>query len=379
MKTNSKNQHHCLRVERIKTQVAARVDEFVEFIYRRAVCSGEHWRIGDKLGTPGQSLAITRRGKFAGCGYDFATDEWFNCIDLWMAARDVSFVAALVEMEHWLAGRKTSPSVRPMITKPLSALEPIAYVPRHIYSEYHEGCQRLMAHPEWTSYIAQWRGWPAPFVESLCQENWISLLIGRGAQPAIAFPVHAPSFLNEWPLRFVGYHQRQDSAVPEPSVKWHYRPNEAQDRIKIPALPIVVGDFYRASTLIITEGQWDAFTLILAMNWFETRHVAIPPGVAVVGIRGATAWQVFFRHYAKLWPRDVNVLVFPQRDEAGKKWTAVDGDSKSFCQELQFLCRRVRAIQLTGVNDWNDAWRIAPAEIDGARMAIAEFMNGGVA
>ena len=66
------------RVERIKMQVALKAAKYVEHLYPRRTQIGDQWRIGDKHGTRGQSLAITLSGPFAGCGYDFATEESFR-------------------------------------------------------------------------------------------------------------------------------------------------------------------------------------------------------------------------------------------------------------------------------------------------------------
>lgn len=60
-----------LDLDVLKATLIARLDSLVMQLYPAAVRDGNHWRLGDVDGAPGQSLAITRTGAHAGQWTDF--------------------------------------------------------------------------------------------------------------------------------------------------------------------------------------------------------------------------------------------------------------------------------------------------------------------
>jgi hypothetical protein len=356
----------------LKCEVGKRAKAFVKFLYPRGKCVGDHWRIGNEDGAPGQSLAISLTGQYAGVGYDFNTEETIDCIGMWMAARAVDFPTAVREIAEWLAGIRFNPlpPQTHVTLAPASIL--VTEPPTQVTRDFNEGVFALKSSPQWQGIIANWRGWPIPFVSSICAAGIVGTPMLDGESRGVAFPVHAP-FKTECKaaFRFIGFHQR---LAQKPA--WIYRPYPRRDGASIPSLPFVLGDFFQAHHLIIAEGQWDALTLVLSMGWYGPHGLSIPPGVAVIGVRGATSTAVFFRHYAEFWPANAKALVLPQNDDAGKKWHHVASGHMSFCQHLNNLCRGVEVLVLTDVNDWNDALRSSPQEITRACLAIQKLITG---
>ena len=66
----------------VKATLAQRIDSLVPQLYPAATLDGPHWRLGDALGAPGQSLAITRAGANAGLWKDFAGTDSGSPLDL---------------------------------------------------------------------------------------------------------------------------------------------------------------------------------------------------------------------------------------------------------------------------------------------------------
>ena len=360
----------------LKREVGKRAEAFAKLVYPRGKRVGAHWRIGDQDGTPGQSLAITLHGKYAGVGNDFNTKKTLDCIAMWMAARNVDYPTALRQITDWLSGMqfKPLPQQTAVVLSPACSL--VTDAPVQVTRDFNEGVLTLRSHAQWQEHIANWRAWPLPFVQSICAAGLVGMPLLNDGICGVAFPVHAPVRTGRAvALRFIGYHQRLPQNDDGHRATWLYRPNARRDGASIPSLPFVLGDFFNARYLIIAEGQWDALTLVLTMGWYGPHGLSVPPGVVVVGVRGATSTAVFFRHYAQFWPANAKVLVFPQNDEAGKKWHRAVSGQLSFCQHLNNLCRGVQVLTLKDVNDWNDALRTAPRELDHAYLAIQILIN----
>ena len=94
------------RAKYVKGKARRRMERLVPWLYPKGMRAGDRWQIGDKYGNPGTALSIRLVGRDAGTGRDATTGATFDLIDLWKAARGVSFHAALYEIERWRAPRK---------------------------------------------------------------------------------------------------------------------------------------------------------------------------------------------------------------------------------------------------------------------------------
>jgi hypothetical protein len=101
---DSKSWQACAKY--IKGKARRRMGRLIPCLYPKGTRIGDRWLIGDKHGNPGTALSIELVGRDAGTGRDATTGARLDLIDLWKAARGVSFHAALYEIEHWRAPRK---------------------------------------------------------------------------------------------------------------------------------------------------------------------------------------------------------------------------------------------------------------------------------
>lgn len=88
------------------------VESFVAWLFPSAIITPRNARVGNVYGSPGTSLVIETRGDKRGVWSDFADPDQKggNLIDLFMAARQVPFKAALDELADWV-GSGTRPEV----------------------------------------------------------------------------------------------------------------------------------------------------------------------------------------------------------------------------------------------------------------------------
>lgn len=88
------------------------VESFVAWLFPAAIITPRAARVGNIYGSPGTSLVIETRGDKRGVWADFADPDQKggNLIDLYMAARQVPFRAALDELAEWV-GHGTRPEV----------------------------------------------------------------------------------------------------------------------------------------------------------------------------------------------------------------------------------------------------------------------------
>lgn len=99
-----------------KTKVLAglnsSVESFVAWLFPAAIITPRNARVGNVYGSPGSSLVIETRGDKRGVWSDFADPDQKggNLIDLYMAAHQKPFKAALDELAEWV-GHGTKPEV----------------------------------------------------------------------------------------------------------------------------------------------------------------------------------------------------------------------------------------------------------------------------
>lgn len=235
-------------------------------------------------------------------------------------------------------------------TRPAACLPAM---PAEVSRSWMEGVGHLQSSPNLLGKIAASRGWPVEFARHLAETMKISAPLYH-RQRTLAFPVFVPEPAGDRCVsRMVGYHARLNPAHPELRASWRFVPNQREHGQTTPSLPFLLGSFDSARLLIITEGQWDALTFGLAAGWLgEGCHW--PDHVCLIGMRGASGANTFFRYYTRFWPDDADCLLLPDNDEAGKIWftgpNAID-------QRLARLCRKVVVESCAPHKDFNDLYK----------------------
>lgn len=100
------------RKAKVLAGLNSNVESFVAWLFPAAIITPRAARVGNVYGSPGSSLVVETRGDKRGVWADFADPDQKggNLIDLYMAARNVPFKAALDELAEWV-GNGTKPEV----------------------------------------------------------------------------------------------------------------------------------------------------------------------------------------------------------------------------------------------------------------------------
>jgi hypothetical protein len=257
------------------------------------------------------------------------------------------------------------PAPRPIATpsprRPAVTLQPW---PEAVAERYREGRDHLMASPATLERIDAWRGWPAGTAATLAEDSILSSPITNGnTVRGLAFAVHAPAVddLGFPGGREIGFHCRHRPAAGE-RAQWTFHPNAREDGTGIPALPFVIGCGFVpfARHIVVTEGQWDAVTLAAAGGWLAN-DASWPERVSLFGLRGAGNWRPLLDHWHPHFPKGCTIVLFPQDDEPGWKWTK-PGDFADALRALHHLVKVVR-LPFPDLNDAHRAKPITPADL----------------
>lgn len=100
------------RRDKVLAGLNSSVESFVAWLFPAAIITPRNARVGNIHGSPGSSLVIETHGGKRGVWKDFADPDQKggNLIDLYMAARSLSFKDALDELAEWV-GHGTKPEV----------------------------------------------------------------------------------------------------------------------------------------------------------------------------------------------------------------------------------------------------------------------------
>jgi hypothetical protein len=238
----------------------------------------------------------------------------------------------------------------------------IPRMPKSVSELWWKGVDAVQGQPKQIENIANYRGWPVPFVNYLAESLAISIP-EQWAKRGIAWLVVVPEGeRGDMRTRPVGYHVRIKGKT-EKDKPWFYRPCKELDGQSIPALPFQLGDFDTARLLIIAEGEWDIVSFALAAGWLGDGCV-LPQGVGLIGVRGVDTSDVFLRYYKPFWPRQADCLVIADNDKTGKKWYT---GPNNFCSKLKPLCRKISVVHCAAeAKDFNDLYRrklVGPEDI----------------
>jgi len=242
--------------------------------------------------------------------------------------------------------------------------------------------------------LASSRGWDADVIRKLAEFGKTSLPLlpwatqqdnKRGWGWLVEKPIMDQTTANR-PMELVpvGYHTRYKvypkNAAPEK--RWVYTPyvptttdpqtakprrlSEFQKhlvahRTRIPAYPFVIGNLDTPKLIVILEGQFDAVSFAVALQWLNQE---IPKGITVFGLRGVSSPNVFMAAYGS-WLRIHKPFVWliGDNDNAGKSLVRRKNTERiisdpSFIDRIRAQGCRTKAqfIEIDGCNDFNDIW-----------------------
>jgi 5S rRNA maturation endonuclease (ribonuclease M5) len=98
--------------EKVLSGLSSSIESFIVWLFPSAIITPKKALVGDIRGNPGGSLVIQTSGSKKGVWSDFAdpSQKGGNLIDLYIAARGISFKDALNELSDWV-GNGTKPEV----------------------------------------------------------------------------------------------------------------------------------------------------------------------------------------------------------------------------------------------------------------------------
>lgn len=287
-------------------------------------------------------------GFFKCFGCDFKGDIFVY----WQKTRGVDFKAAMEALAALAGLSGPASQYLENVPKPAKAAEPEPMAPA-LTPERHEewvaACAALGNDEAQVARIAAWRGYSTDTVLGAAEACLMGLVDYHG-EVREAFLVERPdvdALTDGNALMAVGWHIRLG-----PATKGNEHPRKASWRYPwsgIGSWPFVMGCVAKAKAILFTEGQWDALALADLMGYAKP-GIGMPKGVAIVGMRGATSWKMFLKHYSI--PEGATGFLIGDADAAGKTWLAPDG----FVERLRPLMRRVWCFfpAIEGMKDFND-------------------------
>ena len=290
---------------------------------------------------------------------DFARGEGGDQVAFLSHARGISMSEAAREFIRMAGGGvyQSTPSrtVRSTTTeRPPYHPEPM---PDDVARVWSEGREYLAGNADLKLNLARWRGWPIEAVASLASASLLACPLHHG-QRVTAWKVEAPrKGESGFELLPVGFHARLPSRDEVGRASWRFAPTERSHGRGIPSLPFMLGTHLPESRrIVVTEGQWDSVSLAIAWGWPAR---ALPPGVALVALRGSQGIRPFLESYRQFWPRGADAVLIPDNDPAGGTWHTPHPEGKqNFGEKMAERCARVRVVKVPGEQkDLNDALR----------------------
>jgi hypothetical protein len=283
-----------------------------------------------------------------------------SLVDCYMAVKGVTFRQAAEALSSWMgiAGIVVVPDeVRPP-AKPVKREE--REEPRlwsaKVEEQYFEGW--IFAEDHLGSLgeeLAAYRGWPVESCVELLAEGVIAKVLDDYGHRVWAFPVAVPTADGQCTI---GIHKRSRP----PKKGWFYSAGAM-------GAPFVLGDPIKAKTWIVTEGQWDALSISIAMSP-SSPHQVEREDLAIVGIRGVDGVGRFLEFYGDRLKGSTCIVILDS-DGPGMKWAEPDG----FLTQLSAMAD-VRAFRAPcGAKDCNDAFRSGDLTQD----VVQAWLQGGVA
>jgi hypothetical protein len=381
-----------LNIALIKSRIAARAEEFLRELFGERLhrAGSQSWRVGKK-----GSLAIEfQDGELV--FFDHEAGQGGDCIALWQRERGGTFKEALSAAAAWAGVSDDGTYSAPPAKSPPAPVDRDAHLdqrPPHwpMMDQAHDalwrsGVERLELDAAARQSIAEWRGWPEFCVRVLARAGLISAPVfdlwptAIAPQSCVCFPVlHAEHTTDgsaeSWAWRPVQLHVRFHPGATRREgspLSWIYAPTMKQIGIKDggnapfiiardgrdPEQPGIGG---RCRCVIITAGEWDALTFLLAAWWLDDNGtLMLPRGLAICGIRGEgrSGTDAYLRHCAH-WRPD-SVILLADADRTGLAWFKPSPDGRpGFAEQLEKRGAKVipRVPSGDGVKDVSDLYR----------------------
>jgi hypothetical protein len=242
-----------------------------------------------------------------------------DLIKYWERSRGVHFKEALKDLAEMAGVAPESGLRKPSIIKPRSSFKPPEPTTIPLDKKklllWAKSCERLKDSPDEIERIAHWRGYSQELVHWAAEEQWIGIMDYMDEMRE-AFLVKSPTPRQDH-LTSVSFHIRlapQTTGNLQDKASWRFWPTGQR------SWPFVIGSPHRASTIYLTEGQWDALALCELMQWH--RHGGIFQDICVIGLRGAASGKLLSAYTIN---PDATLIAFADSDNAGKTWLAPGG------------------------------------------------------
>lgn len=401
----------------IKAAVARDPLPFLSTLYGDTVrgAGSLQWRVGSR----GGKAFDTRQGELLACDYT-GDGESGDIFTVWQAHTCQTFKEAVASIAglYGVNADNIQPPAQALPRVPRAdpearlATRPPAWPTLDARHDalWQNGVARLIEDSALRERIAKWRGWPPHSLVQLAKARligatnfdlWPSLI---DLEPCVVFRVLHPCSRREpesgrdfFSLRPVQLHIRfaASGATTRDGrpLSWIYAPTMkalgVEDGGNAPLIiardgrdPEQPGHGTRCDGAIVCAGEWDAITTLLAAGWLdENGTVTLPPGLAIVGIRGEGrgGTDAYLRWYAHWRPR--SVIMLADADKTGLSWFESRDGRPCFAEQIERRGAKVLRFTPTDYKDVGDLYRtgnFALAQIE-AMLTKAGFplLKGG--
>ncbi len=377
-------------VPELKTRIAARAEDFLRELFGEKLhrAGTDSWRVGKKA-----SLAIDiKDGELV--YFDHESCKGGDCIGVWERERGGGNGTALKACAAWAgisedgtcAPRPQTPTPAPVDRKAQLTIRPPKWPmldARHL-ALWHSGIARLESDDGARQFIADWRGWPEDSIRVLARAHLLSAPIFDlwprfiEPRPCAVFRVLHPEqviddnddvFWASHPAQLhVRFHPGASKCDGSP-LSWIYAPTKKQHGMNDGANAQLIiardgrdpeqpGYDTRCECVIVTAGEWDALSVLLASGWIDHNGtLTLPPGLAIVGIRGegrggTDAYLRFYKHW-----RPRSVIMLADADKTGLSWFASQDGRPCFAAQIGQRGAKVIKLTPAAHKDVNDLYR----------------------
>lgn len=377
----------------IKAAVARDPLPFLSALYGDTVRGAGtlQWRVGSR----GGKAFDTRQGELLAC--DFTGDgESGDIFAVWQAHTGQSFkdaVAAVaglygVNADTIQSPHRTLPRVARADPEAKLDTRPLAWPTLDARHDalWEDGVARLIENAAFRERIAEWRGWPPIALVQLAKARLIGatdfdLWPSRIAtQPCALFRVLHPhggcesdggrEFFSQRPAQIHVRFAAKDATTRDGRpLSWIYVPTMKAlgvgDGGNAPLMiardgrdPEQPGWRTRCQCVIMCAGEWDAITTLLAGEWLDANGtLTLPPGLAIVGIRGEGrgGTDAYFRFYQHWRPR--SVIMLADADKTGATWFESNDGRPCFAGQIERRGAKTLRFTPSEHKDINDIYR----------------------
>lgn len=273
--------------------------------------------------------------------------------------RETQGLSFLDAVNHLRSNAPNTP-ITPRQAAPAKPDEPSHPLSDSRLALWHTACDRLVDDLDAQSYLMQWRGYSREIIVNAAAARLMGLW-NYWDELREAFLITAPARCTtncepgteNWEPIPVSVHVRlapNSHGNNTNKATWHYDPASSPEK-PVKSWPFLWGNPVGARWIFVTEGQWDALALADVLGWRSPE--ALPPGCAIVGLRGSTGSRRFLKDFPL--DRRASVICVGDHDDAGASWH----DPGGLIAQLQERVKRTLCFrpQAPGCKDINDLVR----------------------